>query len=174
MPVRIEPANLTESDAITQVHIASWLTTYRGLIPDQTLDQISFQRRREMWQKVLLEDPTRVLVARDDGQVIGFAHFGTELSHDPVYHGELYAIYLLQDYQRQGWGARLIQSTAQGLLQRGFTTMLVWVLAQNPACAFYEKLGGLYLRQKPVEFNGVTLMESAYGWDDLRTLLEKN
>jgi hypothetical protein len=50
--------------------------------------------------------------------------------------------------------------------------MLVWVLADNPARGFYERLGGRYLRQKPIEIGGIDLFEAAYGWDDIRVLID--
>ncbi len=49
--------------------------------------------------------------------------------------------------------------------------MLVWVLEQNPARGFYEHLGGVDLRAKPIQIGGKDLVEVAYGWRDLRTLV---
>ena len=42
--------------------------------------------------------------------------------------------------------------------------MLVWVLADNPACRFYEMLGGQKVNKKEIEMKGTKLIEIAYGW----------
>ena len=49
--------------------------------------------------------------------------------------------------------------------------VLIWVLAANaPARAFYEALGGRYLREQQIEIGGVALPEVAYGWPDAAAL----
>jgi hypothetical protein len=37
-------------------------------------------------------------------------------------------------------------------------------------CRFYGALGGVRVREKPEQFGTVTLMEAAYGWQDLTAL----
>ncbi len=48
--------------------------------------------------------------------------------------------------------------------------MLLWVLSTNSSRGFYEKLGGRYLKTKPIDIGGEILEEVAYGWDDLPNL----
>ena len=48
--------------------------------------------------------------------------------------------------------------------------MLVWVLEDNPACKFYEALGGRRIQSKNIEMRGSTLIELAYGWTDTSLL----
>jgi len=50
--------------------------------------------------------------------------------------------------------------------------MSVWVIENNPACGFYEALGGVRIDNKDVVIGGATLAEVAYGWTDLRTVAE--
>ena len=42
--------------------------------------------------------------------------------------------------------------------------------ADNPARAFYERLGGRQIGAKQSDIGGVTLEEVAYGWEDLAQL----
>ncbi|MCL6633218.1 MAG: GNAT family N-acetyltransferase [Alicyclobacillus herbarius] len=57
------------------------------------------------------------------------------------------AIYLLQDYQRQGIGRRLFRHVIQHLVQNECLGMLIWVLADNPSRRFYESLRGQPIRE---------------------------
>lgn len=59
------------------------------------------------------------------------------------------------------------------LIDSGFESMSLWVLAQNPARRFYEQLGGTAVEEKTIEIGGRKLAEVAYGWDDLPALLER-
>lgn len=55
-------------------------------------------------------------------------------------------------------------------LQAGLPSMLVWVLAANPARSFYERLGGKRVRGSRIEIGGELLDEVGYGWADTRAL----
>jgi GNAT superfamily N-acetyltransferase len=107
-------------------------------------------------------------VAEEDEHIVGFANYGRELENDPDYRGELYALYILKQFQGKGGGSALLQRAALDLLVLGISSMLVWVLSENPHRKFYERLGGVYLREKPIEFGNKTLQVSAYGWRDIR------
>ena len=168
----IRTANLSDADVIARVHIDSWQTTYRGLMPDKVLDNLSFELRKEWWQGILHDQNGRVLVVEENDQIVGFAYFGEEREHDPIYRGELYAIYLLAEYQKKGIGRLLLEASAESLIKLGMHNMLLWVLSTNPSRKFYEKMGGKYLRDKSVEIGGAALQESAYGWDDIHLLVE--
>lgn len=48
--------------------------------------------------------------------------------------------------------------------------MEVWVLAKNPAKAFYTSMGAQFARSKQIEIGGAMLMEHAYVWPDLEML----
>lgn len=102
--------------------------------------------------------------------MVGFAGGGAERSGNLKCDGELYAIYLLQAEQRRGLGTLLFQRFVTELRSRGFGSMAVWVLARNPACRFYEALGGKLISEKTIERDGESFVEVAYGWPDLREL----
>ncbi len=167
----IRPATPEDAQGIARVHIETWLTTYRGLMPDSVLEKLSVERQTEKWDASLRTPRTSTVVAVEDGQIVGFVSFGPEPGNDFRYQGELYAIYILESYQRKGIGRMLVRAAAEGLLAHDFPNMMLWVLSTNPARAFYEKLGGKFLRDRTVEFNGVPLREAAYGWDDLKCLI---
>jgi hypothetical protein len=41
---------------------------------------------------------------------------------------------------------------------------MLWVVVENPACAFYERLGGTCIVTRPAEARGAQIIESAYAW----------
>ena len=174
MSTRIRKATPADAAGIARAHVDSWRTTYRGLVADEILQGLSYERRLERWRETLsdLQSPDFLFVAEDEGgEILGFVSAGPERSGDPDHRGEVMAIYLVQKAQYRGFGWELMRAAAVELLARGFSSMLVWVLKDNtPARKFYEALGGLPLREQAITIGGRDYLEVAYGWRDLASL----
>ena len=177
----VREAHPTDAAGIARVHVDTWRATYRGIVPDDHLDSLTYEARERFWARTLERlaahraageaHPGGLFVAEAPGRgVVGFAACGREATGDPQYPGELYAIYVLDAWQGQGLGRRLARAVADRLAAAGLHAMLVWVLADNPMRRFYEALGGRLLREKQVEIGGVALDEIAYGWPDTAAL----
>lgn len=173
--VIIRPATLEDAPSIAVVHVKSWQSTYRGIIDGDYLAALSLSQRAATWTARLkdLHPPNFTLVAQAGGQIVGFVAGGSERTGDVLYRGEVYALYLLDTYQRQGVGKALMQAAAADLLYHGFTTMLVWVLAENPARHFYAAMGGkLVYNDKTIQIGAQQLAEWGYGWLDITHLAQ--
>ena len=166
--MHVREAKCDDAPAIARVHVASWRTTYRGIVPDDVLDNLSVEARERQWRGHLYraDDDTFVYVALDGlGAVVGFAHGGPERTGDPEHGGELYAIYLLVSHQGRGLGRSLLAMVRARLQAQGLVGMLIWVAAANaPARRFYEAMGGRAVRRKSEAFYGVEVEEVGYGW----------
>ncbi len=188
-----------DAAGIARVHVDSWRTSYQGIVPADFLAGLSYERRQQRWDDILTRTDRRaphaqrgtssgawwddiqartdgggvVYVAEDEaGQIVGFAAGGPERNGDPVYRGEVYAIYLLAGQQRRGAGRRLMGAVAADLAAAGLHSLLLWVLAENaPARRFYAALGGVPLREQTFELGGVPVVEVAYGWADTAGLI---
>jgi hypothetical protein len=68
-------------------------------------------------------------------------------------------------------GKALMRQLASILYDTGFRSLIVWVLAKNPAVEFYRHLGGAEVATKQIEIGGVQLTELAFGWRSLSALL---
>jgi GNAT superfamily N-acetyltransferase len=172
----IREASPTDATALARVHVDSWRTTYAGIVPAAYLANLSYAQREQFWGDIFSTPiPSRcVYVAvQDTGEIVGFASGGPERSGHALYRGELYAIYLLASYQRQGLGRRLTMAVVQELLQCGLSSMLVWVLAANPGRTFYAVLGGQQVDEKESTIGTTPLREVAYGWPDLHELVQR-
>jgi GNAT superfamily N-acetyltransferase len=171
----IRKAQGQDALVIAKVHVDSWRTTYEGIVSREYLASLSYEQRKKTWSTVLSSSTGQSLIyvaETPDGEVVGFACAGPEREGDDTYKGEIYALYLLQSYQRQGIGSRLFRASVKELHQRGITSLLIWVLAANPSRKFYEALDGKYLREKEIEIGDQRLVEVAFGWKDTRTIIE--
>jgi ribosomal protein S18 acetylase RimI-like enzyme len=170
--IPIRPACVDDAIGIARVHVDSWRATYKGLMPDTILDNLSYEQREQGWRRQL-STPGHGFVyvaCAPSGQIVGFVSGGPNRDGDPTYKGELYAIYVLPAYQGQGIGRRLMLMLVERLIQAGCYTMLLWVLVGNPAYAFYEHMGGRFVKRRTEQWTGAPLEEMAYGWEDIRQL----
>lgn len=164
--MRIREAILNDAEGIARVHVDSWRTTYKDIVPDSYLQQLSYEQRTENWRRGIGKNA--LYVAEDkDGKIVGFATGGKERTGNYDADGELYAIYLLHEVQGQGIGMKLTQLIAQNLKAQGFTSMLVWVLERNPSKAFYESLGAQPIDTTMIDIGGEEFKEIAYYWDNI-------
>ena len=168
--MQVREARVGDARAIAAVHVASWKTTYRGIIAQEYIDGLRVEDGAARWETRLTEKTTTVLLAEDETGIFGFAAGGAIMHPVEGYQGELGAIYLLASHQRKGAGAALVRRMAGELRGQGFANMVVWVLRENPACGFYARMGGVKVGEQGIEIGGTTLPEIAFGFADLGVL----
>ncbi|MCU0510711.1 MAG: GNAT family N-acetyltransferase [Anaerolineae bacterium] len=180
----IRPAATGDEEALALVHVRSWQTAYRGILPDSFLDELSVAARVDRWRERIAApgEGEFSFVAEVTGAdrapvIVGFTGGGPERegfvgSDGARYDGEVYAIYLLPEWRAQGIGHELMAASAQALIDAAFASVVLWVLKDNaPARSFYEALGGILLGEKPITIGQTPLREVAYGWPDAWELL---
>ena len=168
--ISIRAATEHDAVAISQVHLHSWRTTYAGILPDEYLATLNEAERILLWREWLSRD-LQVYIADLDGEIVGFISGGVIREPVQTYDAELYAIYLLEQAQRQGIGTALLKELAKSLLGKGFTGMIVWVLEKNPSRHFYVRSGAQIVTTKDTQIGGVMLSEVSYGWPDLQAIV---
>lgn len=153
------------------MHVATWRTAYRGLLPDGFLDSLTEAQYTERWRRGIGASAGHVFVAEDETGVVGFASGGRERAGENGYSGELYAIYVLDSAQRKGYGRMLVRAVVDVLREMKLADMIVWVLRDNSSARrFYERLGGVYVREQPITIGPAQLQEVSYGWRTLDAL----
>jgi ribosomal protein S18 acetylase RimI-like enzyme len=156
--------------AIARVHVATWRTAYRGILPDDFLASLSETSYEERWTRIIGDGTTLVYVAEENDEIVGFASAGLERSGKG---GELYAIYVLKEVQGRGHGRALVRAVVEGLRGMDLAGMIVWVLRDNqPALHFYERLGGVYVKAQQIAIGSTSLEEVSYGWRRLDDVME--
>jgi ribosomal protein S18 acetylase RimI-like enzyme len=168
--MKIRKAVITDAKAIAKVQVDTWTTTYRNIVPEDYLKQMSYDDREEMW-KTILSSGSAYVAENENEEIIGFSSGGKERSGDyDGYQGEIYAIYILEEYQRNGIGKQLIKPIVKDLKAQNIFSMIVFVLEDNPSKSFYESLGGEKIDCVKTVIAGKTLNELVYGWKDIRTI----
>ena len=160
----IRRARASDSDDIARVHVQSWREAYRGLLPQAYLDQLSVAAHERQWRRSLT-DGGWGFVAQWEQRIVGFASGGLSRGRRDV-SGELYLLYVLRARHGQGIGRALFDASHLELARRGHHGLLVWVLADNGARRFYERLGGEPAGEAKVMVADRQFRELAYMWPD--------
>ncbi|MGA7055307.1 MAG: GNAT family N-acetyltransferase [Mycobacterium sp.] len=145
-----------DSYAVAQVHVRSWQSAYRGLIPQEYLDSLEPEvwAGRYTFGRMGFQRPF-TLVAVDGSAIRGLATTGLCRDEDVTNFGELLAIYVDPAHVCAGIGRLLIAAARERLRRVGVAEALLWVLEGNVrARRFYERDGW--------RFDG-THRTSAYG-----------
>lgn len=161
--IKIRPATPADAATIAQIHVDSWRQAYAGYVPQAYLDSIELTERQEMWNGVLAQPNTKVLLAEAAGRTLGFASVGPAKDEDAE-PGDLtlYTMYLNQE----SWGlgiARLLMKQVDDMITTG-VQMTLWVFEENArARKFYERNGFKHDGVERLEsFSGKYLTEMRY------------
>lgn len=174
--ITIRAAEKADAAAIAKVHVDSWRSTYAGILPDDLLLGLSTREHESRWWRHVLGRYRRnhyVYVAEDAEEgVVGFGSGGPSRESGLPYRGEIYTLYLRDEYHGQGVGRDLFRALIERSLSERGPSLIVWVLAGNPTRFFYEALGGKVVARRPSSFLGAEIEEIGYGWDDVTALVE--
>jgi L-amino acid N-acyltransferase YncA len=165
--MKIRQATPADARGIAKVHVDSWRTTYKDMFPAEYLQSLSYESREELWNQVI---PNRYVfvVENDQGDIVGFSSGGKERTGNyPGYEGELYAIYILQEYQGNGIGRKLVMPLIEVFKKEGIHSMIVLVLDENPSKYFYQSLGAIEIDQLSDTIAEKEVIELVYGWKNL-------
>ena len=117
------------------VHWKCWQVTYPGLVSQEYLDKLTPAKCEEMafrWRD-------NILVAKDQDRVVGFVGYGHHGPEDPEI-GEVFALYVLPEYQGRGVGRQLMDAAMAAL--SAYPRIVLWAVKGNGrAIRFYEKNG---------------------------------
>lgn len=167
----IRNAGSVDARAIAETRIDGWRFAYRDIVPDTVLADLSYDRDEAQWRRRIEAADGRTFVQvleDDDGYVIGFAASGSERMGNELYRGEVYALYVRPEMHGRGGGGKLLRAAVEELQRHGFSSMLIWALADNPWRRFYEKYGGVPVLSHTIAIGDAELAEIGYGWEDLQ------
>lgn len=173
----LRPAGIADAGAIARVHVTTWRAAYAGMVPEAYLVAMTELRTMRQWRHILgrPQSEETVLVAEVQAaggpQVVGFGSGGSSRARDLPYRGEIYTLYVADDWQDRGIGRALISALFQDLVARGHGDALIWVLSANPSRFFYEAVGGSAVAERQENFAGARLDETGYAWPDLSAWL---
>jgi ribosomal protein S18 acetylase RimI-like enzyme len=162
----------SDAGKIARLDVETWRSTYAGILAAPFLVGLSARRREVGWASVIEREPRDVCVAVDsDGAILGFGSCGRNRDNKE-FAGEVFTLYVAPDWQNQGIGKRLLIALFERLVAQGCHSAIIWVLRENPARFFYQRLGGRDVRHRNFVVGGQRIEAAGYAWRDLPRFLE--
>ncbi len=167
----IRDAGPADAATIADLHVASWRSAYRGIMPDSFLDGPVVADRRAHWDAMLARPPAGavVLLAEAAGQPMGFiaAYPGVE----PGWDVSIDNLHVRPGRRGGGLGRLLLGAAADRLAARGLESVCLWAFSANRAgIRFYERLGGRTVETGFDTVDGERLPHQRIAWHDLAGL----
>jgi ribosomal protein S18 acetylase RimI-like enzyme len=140
----IRKASPDDALAIARVHVDSWRSAYRGLLPDERLERLDYVRGAERFREAIASGSEEIYVVEEKGSIAGFLALGPcrDGGVDEESTGEIYALYLSPEYWRKGIGRSMCREAEGMLKSQGHSQVVLWVFEDNQrARRFYETMG---------------------------------
>lgn len=157
--IRIRPAGKEDMEEIAKIHVDTWQSVYRGIIPDAYLETLSYAGQRQKWETRLFQENgqgEQMYVLEEKGEIMGFVS-GWKIDEE---RAEINTLYLKEKAQRKGYGSRLLSYMLEALGPEKETE--VWCFAENGNRAFYEAMGGRRGAGKEKEIGGRSVLGLQY------------
>ncbi|MDV2581808.1 GNAT family N-acetyltransferase [Alkalibacillus haloalkaliphilus] len=166
--MKIREANISDASGIGKVHVDSWRTTYKGIVPDDFLNNLTYEKREKLWINNISAQDQYIIVAEDEsGQIVGFASGGKRVTNVQENAGDLTSIYILEEFQGQGVGTKLMKDMFAYFREVGYNTIFVEVLKSNETKFFYEAFGAVYHEAKTITIQEKELDLLIYKWTEI-------
>ena len=126
-----------------------WDATYRGIYPDEMIDQYDLASFAEKDYKRITDPKNKVWLAMDGEDCVGYLVVGPcGFGSYKDFNFCLNSLYLLPPYQNRGLGRKAFELTAAECRRRGLDRFFCSCSPHNQnAMGFYEHMGGVLSAQ---------------------------
>lgn len=123
-----------------------WETTYRGIYPDDKIDQYRIDLNEDKFKEMIKEQSQKLFVLLNNSEIIGYMSCGEILRTFDNYTHDIGLLYLDKEYQGKGIGKKLFQFARNQFKAQGVTEFIVSCNKYNlPSQNFYTKMGGIII-----------------------------
>ena len=129
----VRAAQRDDAPAIGRVHVSAWRVGYRGIMPDDFLAALLASDRETLWRATFdgLTGDRVILVAEDEGIVVGFAGGGPALRPPERGVFELYVLNVDPPSWQHGVGSALLEAFVSWSVALVARELVLWVVRDN-------------------------------------------
>lgn len=172
----IKIATRVHSAIVANLHINSWRTTYRGMLPDDFLEKAVEVERYNFWKQRLelpSQDQLVLLAEEDDNTYLGFICI--RLNADKQWGTMIDNLHVATNEKGKGIGTQLMEEATTWILDQAPNDgVWLWAYEQNkPARCYYEGLLGREVETCMLPSTaGNSVSSIRYAWESPQQLLD--
>ena len=143
----IRLARAEDAQALARVKRRAWESSYRGIYPDEKLDNYDYDRQAAGFAERAAKPNAQLFVAEYDCVPVGYMCLEKiERSALGLNH-EISLLYLLKEYQGRGFGREMFETGRKELARLGAESFVIACNKYNlPAQGFYKAMGGTLIK----------------------------
>ena len=137
--VEILKAALKDALTIVKARQQAWDTTYRGIYPDEVIDNFDYDWHLKAEQNRLINPGFHCFMVMDQENCVGYFSYGA------TQRGfRLHSLYLLPAYRKLGLGKQIFEQAKTACIEFGCNEMFLDCHPDNQnALGFYQHMGGV-------------------------------
>ena len=143
------------------------MAAYKGIIDEYDLSNMNPEEKIKMREKDYNEN--RFIVAEINNEIVGFCRYTDNMDktpETPEADCELRALYVKPELKYNGIGKKMFQYAVNEFKHMGKTKMVLWCLKDNAlARRFYEKMGGIIIKERLIHIGNRDYQEVAFEYD---------
>lgn len=161
--INYRKATVEDAQSIVEINLQMWRTTYKDLVSSKTIEA-RFLTRDKRVEKTIDQINTNntYIVSEIDNLVVGFIQYIQSKNKKFEDYGEIQALYLLDEYHRNGIGKTLFNLALIELKKLGYKRIIIDCLVGNSANEFYLKMGTHIDSIKEENFMNEILIENVH------------
>lgn len=145
MNLVIRKRKVSDSEELAHAIAIVWNTTYKGIVDDEFLIGLlnSEKQSAERLKNSINEQPHYYVLVLQN-KIIGWIYFTLD-SDKYESSAEIHSLYILKEYQGNGYGKLLYNYAVEIILKSKIKKVIIGCLDGNPSNNFYKHLGGKYI-----------------------------
>ncbi len=162
----IRPADERDLGSIAALYVRSHRSTYRGLLPEGYLSDLTPARGLEKWSAFLGRTGTRVWTACEGDRFLGFAAGMPDAELAQTWYLE--SLHVAEKARGKGIGTALLRAAALFAAEHGYRSMSICVIRGNDrARKLYTGLGAGHYKDFEDCFDGWKTDSEKLLWEKL-------
>lgn len=141
----IRKRKIEDSEELAHAIATVWNTTYKGIVDEAFLKELLNNEKKsaERLRENINEQPYFYVLTLQD-KIIGWIYYTLE-SDKYENSAEIHSLYILKEYQGNGYGKLLYNYAIKNILESKIKKVIIGCLDGNPSNDFYKHLGGKYI-----------------------------
>ena len=161
----IRVATAADVPDLANVQLRSALAGFAHIFPE-SIPKPTQQSLATEWAELVDSEDMSVLLAADDGNVVGVVSYGPDLTPRRGTDSVLLKLYVVPEHFGRGIGSHLYDRAIGDLAGSGYTKVRLWVLEQNlTARRMYERRGWRLQPWSRSDWPGSGILELGYSLD---------
>lgn len=176
MNAKFVKENIENVEEYVRVNVVAMKQAYYEFVNEEFLDLINSEdeiKKNVEKHKERLNNPNEEsYIFYVDNKPVGIIRYGKCRRQTYNDKGEFYALYLLDEFKNKGYGRVLFNKGIKGLLNMGYSDMIVDCLEDNPTNGFYQYFGGKIIDTDDIKMLNQNLLENIYLFQSIDNIIK--